>query len=473
MGFDYGPLETRYDAIVIGAGMAGLAAAIRLAMFDVKVMVLEKHYMPGGLNSYYHRAKRPFDVGLHAMTNYAPRGAKRMPLTKLLRQLRIPHAKLQLAEQVRSEVRFPGVTLPFTNDFEVLRTAVAEAFPAEADAFDGLVEAIKAFDNLSLDREQLPARPVLARHLGNPLLIDMLLCPLMYYGSAVEDDMEFGQFVTMFKSIFLEGFARPEGGVRTLTDLLKARLKEVGGELRFKRGVKRILSKDGKVFGVELEKGDQVLEAPVVISTAGHHETVALCEALPEPDAEANPVGQLTFMESIHCLDCEPKELGLDQTIVFFNDSERFHYKVPEDYADLRSGVVCMPNNYQHEQPLAEGLVRITSIANFDRWAALEKPEPYAEVKERWRAAQAETVAELLGEFRERVVYHDTFTPTTIRHFTGHHNGAVYGAPVKLTDGLTGIDGLFLAGTDQGFLGIVGAMLSGISIANARVLQAR
>ncbi|MCA8920328.1 MAG: NAD(P)/FAD-dependent oxidoreductase [Planctomycetes bacterium] len=473
MGFDYGPLEARYDAIVIGAGMAGLAAAIRLAMFDVKVVVLEKHYMPGGLNSYYHRAKRPFDVGLHAMTNYAPKGAKRMPLTKLLRQLRIPHDALQLAEQGHSEVRFPGVTLPFTNDFQVLRGAIAEAFPDQADRFDGLVAAIEAFDNLSLDREQLPARPVLAQHLSDPLLIDMLLCPLMYYGSAVEDDMEFGQFVTMFKSIFLEGFARPEGGVRTLTDLLKARLKEVGGEVRFKRGVKRILSKDGKVFGVELEKDDQVIEAPVVISTAGHHETVGLCEALPQPSPETNPVGQLSFMESIHCLDCEPKALGLDQTIVFFNDSERFHYRAAEDYADLRSGVICMPNNYRHQTPLEEGLVRITSIANFAKWAALEKPEPYGEVKERWRAAQAEVAAKLLGEFREHVVYHDTFTPTTILHFTGHQNGAIYGAPTKLTDGLTGVDGLFLAGTDQGFLGIVGAMLSGISIANARVLTAR
>ena len=113
--------------------------------------------------------------------------------------------------------------------------------------------------DISLDREQLPARPVLAQHLSDPLLIDMLLCPLMYYGSAVEDDMEFGQFVTMFKSIFLEGFARPEGGVRTLTDLLKARLREVGGEVRFKRGVRRILSHEGQTAGVELEDG-QVLE---------------------------------------------------------------------------------------------------------------------------------------------------------------------------------------------------------------------
>jgi len=50
-----------YDAIVIGAGMSGLAAGIRLAMFDKKVVILEKHSIPGGLNSYYQR--RNFDKG--------------------------------------------------------------------------------------------------------------------------------------------------------------------------------------------------------------------------------------------------------------------------------------------------------------------------------------------------------------------------------------------------------------------------
>ena len=37
---------------------------------------------------------------------------------------------------------------------------------------------------------------------------------------------------------------------------------------------------------------------------------------------------------------------------------------------------------------------------------------------------------------------------------------------------LTEFKRLYIAGTDQGFLGIVGAMLSGISIANKHVLMA-
>ena len=33
--------------------MSGLAAGIRLAQFDQKVLILEKHYLWGGLNSFY------------------------------------------------------------------------------------------------------------------------------------------------------------------------------------------------------------------------------------------------------------------------------------------------------------------------------------------------------------------------------------------------------------------------------------
>ena len=47
-----------YDTIIIGAGMSGLAAGIRLAHFDQRVCILERHSAIGGLNSFY-RPRRP------------------------------------------------------------------------------------------------------------------------------------------------------------------------------------------------------------------------------------------------------------------------------------------------------------------------------------------------------------------------------------------------------------------------------
>ena len=48
-----------YDVIVIGSGLSGLAAGIRLAMFDKKVLIIEKHTVVGGLNSFYIRSIVP------------------------------------------------------------------------------------------------------------------------------------------------------------------------------------------------------------------------------------------------------------------------------------------------------------------------------------------------------------------------------------------------------------------------------
>ena len=68
-----------YDTIIIGAGMSGLAAGVRLAHYDQKVCILERHSVVGGLNSYYRQRGRNHDVGLHAVTNYQPKGIRRGP----------------------------------------------------------------------------------------------------------------------------------------------------------------------------------------------------------------------------------------------------------------------------------------------------------------------------------------------------------------------------------------------------------
>ncbi|HLS28670.1 MAG TPA: FAD-dependent oxidoreductase, partial [Opitutales bacterium] len=80
--------DEHFDVVIIGAGMAGMAAAIRLAHFGKSVCIFERHNAVGGLNSFYSLERRQFDVGLHAMTNFVPPGVRGTPLVKLLRQLR-------------------------------------------------------------------------------------------------------------------------------------------------------------------------------------------------------------------------------------------------------------------------------------------------------------------------------------------------------------------------------------------------
>lgn len=454
----------RYDTIIIGAGLSGLAAGIRLAYFGQNVCLLERHYTIGGLNSFYRLRKRDFDVGLHAITNYAEPGTKKGPLSKLLRQLRLGWDDFALCPQIRSSVVFPGQRLEFTNDFSFFEQQVVESFPGQADGFSRLVARIETHDELNLDRKPLSARAVVGDFISDPLLVDMLFCPLMFYGSATPHDMDFSQFVIMFKSIFFEGFGRPFKGVRPILKRLVEQFREHGGELKLRTGVREIVSDQGRVLGVVLDDGTQ-LESNQVLSSAGSAETMRMCGE--SPDLEA---GEISFVETISVIDCQPADLGHEETIVFYNDSPEFRYERPDSPVDVRSGIICSPNNFVYDEPLSDGKIRITALADPDFWMNDDEAS-YVVAKETACREIIESAIRFMPDFRDHVIDSDVFTPRTIRKFTGHINGCVYGAPDKLVDGQTFLDGLYVCGTDQGFLGIIGSMLSGISIANRYLLS--
>ncbi len=466
-----------FDVVIIGAGMAGMAAGIRLALADKHVLIVERHNASGGLNSFYSIAGRKYDVGLHALTNFVPKGRKGTPLIKLLRQLRIPYDALDLCEQNGSRIVFPGGQLKFSNDFELLETEVARAFPRQIDGFRRLAEEIRHFDAFHLDAIRTSARAAVRRHISDPLLEDMIFCPVMYYGSAEEHDMDYAQFAIMFRSLFFEGFARPFDGVRVIIKLLQDQYRSLGGLRAMKCGVRQIRTQRGRAVAIELDNG-AVLSADQIISTAGAVETARLCDDLPADSGHDN-IGQLSFTETITVLNRQPSEFGWDDTIIFFNTRERFHYAGVRDAAvDPTSGVICFPNNYRYGagRQLNEGWLRITAMANYEQWCSLNQTD-YCAQKERWYQALQTVALDILPSPPDGLnvdqarIARDMFTPRTVRHYTGHLNGAIYGAPYKIKNGCTHLQNLYLAGTDQGFLGIIGAMLSGISMANLHVLR--
>jgi phytoene dehydrogenase-like protein len=459
-----------YDTIIIGAGMSGLAAGIRLAYYEQRVCILERHTTIGGLNSFYRLGGRNYDVGLHAVTNYTQKGTRKGPLARLLKQLRFHWDDFALSPQLGSAVKFPGATLEFSNDFELLASEVGCVFPAQKDNFQRLATQISSYDDLDdLAFADHSARARVTEIITDPLLVEMLFAPLMFYGSAREHDMDWGQFCIMFRSIFFEGLARPLAGVRLILKNLVRRFKELGGELRLRSGVNRIVVEEGAASKVVLDDGTE-LSAKRILSSAGWLETMRLCDDV--SSIEPRRPGQLSFIESISILDRQPSTLGCNETIIFFNDSEKFHWQKPDALVDVRSGVICSPNNfaYADSEALPDGVMRITSLANFDRWNELPESE-YRLQKLRWYDAQVASATRFMSDFRHAVIDTDLFTPTTIRRFTGHVNGAVYGAPDKRLSGATHLKNLFVCGTDQGYVGIIGTMISGIAVANQHLLR--
>ena len=470
-------MPNQFDTIIIGAGMSSLAAAIRLSMYDKKVLVLEAHTIPGGLNSYYSRGKRKFDVGLHALTNYVSKETKGKPLNKLLKQLRIPYEALKLSEQSYSKVKFPDHEIVFNNNIEMLIQSIQQQFPHEIDGFIKLIEHIKNFNEVSLTNETFMAKDVVRTFIKDESLLEMIFCPLLIYGSAWENDMDFSQFAIMFKSIFLEGFARPEDGVRTIINLLLNKFEETknssGSEIRYKAKVTKILSENNKIVGVEIN-GAEIISCSNILSSMGLPETYALTN---KKELDQPRVGNLSFCEAILITDKKPIELGIDSTIIFYNNRPTYLYQKPENYFDTESAVVCFPNNFQYGNQYTddynEGVLRLTHIANYQMWHDLktQSKSAYNEKKEEILINAKRILSQCGLSSDYQINFKDIFTPTSIERYTAHFHGTVYGSIDKSRDGKTTIEGLYVCGTDQGFLGIVGSMLSGISMANLHVLQ--
>ena len=151
----------------------------------------------------------------------------------------------------------------------------------------------------------------------------------------------------------------------------------------------------------------QTIETENIISSAGTLETLRLLGG----DDRPAPVeaGNITYTESIYSLDRQPSELGHDATIVFYNDSPKFTYEMPNDPIDVRSGIICSPNNFEYGRPPEEGRIRITALANPAHWLNLP-PEQYDREKNYWGERLLESALRVIPDFRHAIVDTDFFT---------------------------------------------------------------
>ncbi len=447
-----------------------MAAGIRMARFGHRVLILEQHDRPGGLNSYYTRQGYLLETGLHAMTNFAPPGDRHAPLNRLFRQLKLSRKNFQTHQQVESEIRFNGgYNLRFSNDFNLLQDEVARLFPSSIDKFIRLIQVLDEFNPFQ-SAPWCSTREKLHDILANPLLENMLLWPIMLYGCSTEDDIDFDQFVILFRSIFQEGLFRPHGTMKDFLRLLVDHYRSLGGEIRLQEKISRIQHENNSVSGIVLASGETI-ECDQLISTAGLPATQSLLKKSESTAPKEARLGKISLFETIAMLPRERAvELSQGRTIIFFNFQKSFSFRKPTKAVDFDGGVICFPDGFKDIPAAPENQIRITHMANYDKWQQAN-PDQYKKMKEESKQQSWHKAATILGDFSQEVVFSDSFTPTTIERFTSKTKGAVYGSPDKQKNGKTEFNNLFIAGTDQGFLGIVGSMISGTNIVTLQVLM--
>jgi phytoene dehydrogenase-like protein len=301
-----------HDALVVGSGPNGLAAAIELARSGLDVLVLEANDRPGGavateeltLPGFHHDTfSSVYPAGVaspvfarmglerHGLRWVHPAACMAHPLpdgtaVALYRELERTVASLDAVHSGDGE-RWRAFAAPFLAHFDALRDTMLGGFPP-ARASLRLATGLGPRGILDFTRLLATA----AQALGEGLFAGEGSRAWLY-GSALHSDVPPSDRGSAIAAAYMNllghgaGWPSPEGGAGRLAEALVSRLRELGGAVRTGARVTRLAVERGRIVGVELSGGERVA-APLVIADVMPGALVSLAgDALPARYARA------------------------------------------------------------------------------------------------------------------------------------------------------------------------------------------
>lgn len=504
-----------WDAIIIGSGIGGLAAAAALAKTGCKVLVLERHYTLGGLTQTFSREGFTWATGVHYIGGVGPGASKTNAFGRLLSWLSDDALAFAPIGSPYDIVRFPDA---FSFAFEAPEAALVArlkaTFPDEADALDAYFVAVHAAQKAMLAYFAMGAMPrplaaiygvfqkrkvarwvntttaaLIARTIRDPSLAALLAARWGDHG--IPPSRAPFPLHALVLGSYLEGAYYPVGGPARFAEALAASIRKAGGELRTSTEVARILVERGRATGVVLADGNE-LRVRAVISDMGAHNTV---ERLPA-EADRIHADVATWRNAIAAIkpaasyialylgfEGDIRALGASAANVWIYetwDVERAIWMNPveEDAPGLFVSFASLKDAAHDPGSQQRHTAEVVAFADwnvFAPWHGTDpkhRPEDYLALKD-W------TERRLVTQFQRHfpalaplIRYHELSTPLSQAHFVAAHEGAMYGLEMsreRLRSARlrcsTPLPGLYLAGQDAAGPGVQGAFMGGFMAA--------
>ncbi|MCG9875759.1 MAG: NAD(P)/FAD-dependent oxidoreductase [Leptospiraceae bacterium] len=509
-------LETEhFDLICIGSGMGSLTVASLLAQHaDKKVLILEKHFQPGGYTHSFQRKRGLYhwDVGIHYVGDMQEGGFCRQ-LMDTITDRKVVWNKM--SEPFEKFV-YPKRTFDLYGDAKRFQSDLISQFPDEESSihqyFEDIRKASALFGKSMMLKASAPSLKAM-----NAQMIEKSIYTLKDYldfhfksielkGILASQWGDYGlppskcNFATHASLVvhYLNGGYYPVGGAGKIFDSVEPLLEAKGGAVLSSVEVLEIIIQDEKAIGVKTRAlRGELLErnfyAPIIVSGAGALPTftkfIPSGVNIPFLDQLKDFYKKQKMTTSV-CVYMGLKESpakfgfrGENHWVFASNDHEenfagRNAWLQDGQNAEIKNLYMSFPSLKDPEaKSHTADFITFTDYENFAKWKDLpwkKRGEDYAALKAKISDSVLRKLEQMYPGFSEIVDYIEVSTPITNEHFTSHPDGAIYGlacVPDRYDkekspwfEVKTPIEGLLLTGADAGGSpGIAGAMMGGLA----------